>query len=98
MPSWLVATVAFAPVAGLFTTTVAPGITAPEGSVTRPVIVPRVSCDQTAAAMSSTAANETTRFLIVFQLPVAQASEPASVGANSIGRDQGIRADLFDNS
>src|SRR5579863_10290118 len=52
MPSWLVVTLFFVPMAVLVTTRLAPGITAPDGSVTRPEMVPRVSCDQPAAQAS----------------------------------------------
>ena len=52
MPSAFVVRSDLVPMAELVTTTWAPGMTEPLGSVTLPVMVPFVSCDQTEPAVS----------------------------------------------
>src|SRR5678809_1211380 len=52
MPSAFVVRSDLVPIATLVTTTLAPAITEPLGSVTLPVMVPLVSCDHTVPAVS----------------------------------------------
>ena len=52
MPSAFVVRSDLVPIAALTTTTLAPAITEPLGSVTLPVMVPFVSCDHTVPAAS----------------------------------------------
>src|SRR5512134_1341947 len=55
IPSALVVRLDLVPIAVLVTTTCAPGTTALLGSVTRPLMVPRVSCAQPATENSTNA-------------------------------------------
>src|ERR1700730_756247 len=67
MPSAFVVRSDLVPIAALTTTTLAPAITEPLGSVTLPVMVPFVSCDQTvpAASRHRTAISELMRLGII---------------------------------
>ena len=64
MPSWLVVSAAFVPIAALVTVTDAPGITEPDGSITRPEIVPRVSCDHAAGVNKTRVAISESTFMV----------------------------------